>query len=855
VGAAAPEEFYDAYTFDVESRSLWARALHRFLGHRLAVASVVLLTLVFAAGLLASHLAPYTYQQLNINALSAAPSWAHPFGTDQFGRDYFSRVLYGIGTEAEIALVVAFFGTLIGTLVGAFCGYYGGVVDNVLMRGTDLFLTLPPLITLLVAVSYLQATGVFKVSLLIAALLWMPIARIVRGSALSLREREYVEAARAMGASDLRIIARHILPNAMSAVAVAASVMVAAAIVLETTLSYLGFGVIAVEGVLAQPHTQNTIGSLGDVMFVAGQEGLFHWWGIVFPGLAVIAIVMPIYFIGDGIRDALDPTERRYAGAKRQRKKRAPSRAVSRLVAAVPWPQRAISSARKTLSGVPVRRWLVTLLRPIRPALAVATSMRIATGDMIARRSRRRASRRGGVFRLLLEALVVICVTAGAAVAIYVWKVNPVSSSWPAAGTHVQNLSHAAGAQTEVSVAVAPSTPQVLFAASNDTGERTIRVYSSTDGGRTWSSKVGPSLGLDACARGEPAVTTTQDGREYVAFVVSALCTDQDPAPYLAVASRPSPQSPWEVKRVAARPGSELFDAKPSLAAGPDGRVYVAWSRRLTQTYATTVVSSSRNQGRTWSRPMIVSRKLVQPHLVNATVDPQGRLYVTGVDVRFGLWVARSDDQSRGFSIRRAAPLRFEVWNDPSSCAIAQKFPTAFEAARCLGPNPTITATGRRVYITYSGLERNGTHGVSIVVLDPTLRHLWSGRVGLADSDESDQFWPASAVDSSAGMLWSCYYDTSGDPSREVAWFTCSVSRDGRHWATPVRVARERAKADVLWEDARIYEFGDVIGYGGYTGLAVADGLAHPMWIDTVGEGARAQEIFTAGLSAQAFVP
>lgn len=311
-GAAAPDEFYDAYVFDVASRSTWARARRRFLRHRMATASLLVLAFIFGAGLLASQLAPYGYLELDISSLSQAPSWAHPFGTDQIGRDYFSRVLYGIGTEARIAMLVALFGTIVGTLVGVVAGYFGGVAGELLMRLTDLLLTLPPLIVILVAATYLHLTTAFSISLLLSCLLWMPLARIMRGAALELREKEYVDAARAVGASDLRIIVRHVLPNAIGSLAVAATVMTAGAIVLETTLSYLGFGISKYE------REQGRIPSLGDVMADANVEGLFHWWGLFFPGLTLVIILMSIYFVGDGLRDALDPADGR-APARRRR--------------------------------------------------------------------------------------------------------------------------------------------------------------------------------------------------------------------------------------------------------------------------------------------------------------------------------------------------------------------------------------------------------------------------------------------------------------------------------------------------------------------------------------------------------
>jgi peptide/nickel transport system permease protein len=295
-GAAAPEEFYDAYTFDVESRSTWRRAARRFRRHRLATASFVFLVFVFAVGLLARHIAPYGYLEVDISSLSEAPSWAHPFGTNQIGNDYLTSVFYGIGMEARIAMLVGFFGTLVGALVGVVAGYFGGIIGELLMRLTDLFLTLPPLIVVLVAAVYLHLTTAFSISLLFSCLLWMPLARVVRGTVLELREIEYVTAARAVGASDHRIILRHILPNAIGPIAVAATVMTAGAIVLETTLSYLGL------------FDRESFPSLGAVLAGANIEGLFHWWGLFFPGLVLSLILVAIYFVGDGLRDALDPS-------------------------------------------------------------------------------------------------------------------------------------------------------------------------------------------------------------------------------------------------------------------------------------------------------------------------------------------------------------------------------------------------------------------------------------------------------------------------------------------------------------------------------------------------------------------
>jgi peptide/nickel transport system permease protein len=316
-GAAAPEEFYDAYTFDVEARSTWRLAFRRFRRHRLAFVSVFILALTITAGLLAGQLAPYPYHYGSLDALSSPPTWSHPFGTNQLGRDYLSDILHALGTEVRVLLLVAVLGTTLGTVFGAIAGYFGGVVDNVLMRFTEVLLILPALVTLLVAAAYLHADTLFRVSALLACVLWMPVARQVRAACLTIRERDYVAAARAVGASDLRIILRHVLPNTVDVIAVSATVMIAGAVILETTIAFL-FG-SGISFYVTSQAAQRTLPSLGDVMAAASQEGVYHWWGIAFPGLVIILLIVPIYLIGDGIRDALDPSGGRTAVGQRSR--------------------------------------------------------------------------------------------------------------------------------------------------------------------------------------------------------------------------------------------------------------------------------------------------------------------------------------------------------------------------------------------------------------------------------------------------------------------------------------------------------------------------------------------------------
>jgi ABC-type dipeptide/oligopeptide/nickel transport system permease subunit len=302
IGSALPaqptELVYDT-GLELKARSQWAFARRRFFRHRLAMVSLVVLLTVFAAGAFANFVAPYNYSDVNLDSLTQAPSAHHLFGTDQAGRDYFSRTLFGIRTSARVALLVGFLSTVLGTVVGGLAGYFGGWPDNVLMRITDLFLTLPLLAVLLTAAKFLGHSGPTQVALLLAFFIWTPIARIVRGSFLSLREKEYVEAAKASGSGDIRIMFRHMIPNTIGPILVAATLTTGTAILLESVLSFLGFGI--------EPPTP----ALGVLIGEGQDQGLASWWLVTFPGLIIVLIVLCINFIGDGLRDALDPTQRR----------------------------------------------------------------------------------------------------------------------------------------------------------------------------------------------------------------------------------------------------------------------------------------------------------------------------------------------------------------------------------------------------------------------------------------------------------------------------------------------------------------------------------------------------------------
>ena len=285
----------------VKPRSQWYYVRTRFLRHRLAVASLLVLVGLALVAIFAKRVAPYDFDQLDLFNIAQPPTRTdtHWFGTDLLGRDYLSRVIFGLRTSLWVALLVAGLTTAIGTTIGSIAGYYGGTVDNLLMRFTDLVLTLPTLAVLLTASVFVGNGDPFRVGVILALLFWTGLARIVRGVFLSLREKEFVEAAKAAGAGDARIIVRHLLPNAIGPIIVAMTLILAAAILVEAALSFLGFGI--------QPPNP----ALGKLIADGQTQGLDSWWLVTFPGLVIVVIALAVNFVGDGLRDALDPTQRR----------------------------------------------------------------------------------------------------------------------------------------------------------------------------------------------------------------------------------------------------------------------------------------------------------------------------------------------------------------------------------------------------------------------------------------------------------------------------------------------------------------------------------------------------------------
>ena len=289
------------------ARSQWQLILRRFLHHRVAVLALAILTVLFILVIFAKQVAPYPANPNPLPLLQAnhGPSAAHWFGTDELGRDQVSRILYAGRISLTIGLLVAICSTVIGTLIGSTAGYFGGWVDQLLMRITDLFLIIPGVAVIAMAqkglankkfplVGHVSSTTLIIV--ILSFLFWQTIARVVRGLFLSLKEKEFVEAARASGASSWRVMFRHIVPNIVGPIAVNTTLVVGFAIVLESTLSFLGFGV--------QPPQV----SLGTMLSQSESAvGTHTSYLIYFPGLVLLLTVLCVNFLGDGLRDAFDP--------------------------------------------------------------------------------------------------------------------------------------------------------------------------------------------------------------------------------------------------------------------------------------------------------------------------------------------------------------------------------------------------------------------------------------------------------------------------------------------------------------------------------------------------------------------
>jgi len=285
--------------------SPWLEAWRRFRRHRLALVSIGIFAVIVLAVLFAPIIWNVPINDIDFTARLKTPSWQHPLGTDDLGQDLFARMLYGGRISLAVGLSAMLVAIVVGTIIGAIAGMSRGYVGIALMWLADLFLAIPPLPLLLLVIYLFRDSlksvfgtelGVFiLIVAVIGGLRWMPVARLVRAQFLSLREKEFVEAARALGASKTRQVIRHILPNALGPVIVAATIDVAAAIIQESTLSFLGLGF------------PPDIPTWGRILYDAKDylDIAPHW--ALFPGAAIFLTVLSINFIGDGLRDALDP--------------------------------------------------------------------------------------------------------------------------------------------------------------------------------------------------------------------------------------------------------------------------------------------------------------------------------------------------------------------------------------------------------------------------------------------------------------------------------------------------------------------------------------------------------------------
>jgi peptide/nickel transport system permease protein len=285
-------------TTHVEGRSGWEIFWKRFRRHKLGLVGAGMLSVITLASIFGPMISPYTFNSVDVTSIFEGPSWKHPFGTAELGQDELTRVLMAGRISLLVGLMVALLATVVGGSLGLFAGYFGGPTDSTISRITDMFLAVPALVVIIAIGLTFSTPGLWEITFLIFLFSWMALTRIIRGSTLSLKEREFVLAARAVGASRTRIIFRHILPNVIAETVVFATITVAVAILTEAAVSFLGFGLNTEK----QP-------SWGSLLSKEPEHVLsFNYaWLTVFPGLMIVLTVLAVSFLGDALRDALDP--------------------------------------------------------------------------------------------------------------------------------------------------------------------------------------------------------------------------------------------------------------------------------------------------------------------------------------------------------------------------------------------------------------------------------------------------------------------------------------------------------------------------------------------------------------------
>lgn len=266
----------------------------RFIKNKLAVAGGIIVALLFFVAVFAPLISPYNPDDIDRKYILVPPDFHHPLGTDDLGRDVLSRMIWGGRISLAVGFVAVGIATLIGIFFGAIAGYYGGWAERIIMRFIDIMLTIPTFFLILAVIAFIEPS-IWNIMIVIGLTSWMGVARLVRAEFLSVKEREYVLAAKALGASDFRIISRHIMINSMAPVLVSAVLGIAGAVLVESALSFLGIGV------------QPPIPSWGNILTLGKDNIEIAWWLSVFPGLAILITVLGYNLLGEGIRDSIDP--------------------------------------------------------------------------------------------------------------------------------------------------------------------------------------------------------------------------------------------------------------------------------------------------------------------------------------------------------------------------------------------------------------------------------------------------------------------------------------------------------------------------------------------------------------------
>lgn len=436
------------------------------------------------------------------------------------------------------------------------------------------------------------------------------------------------------------------------------------------------------------------------------------------------------------------------------------------------------------------------------------------------------------------------------------------------AATGDVNVSNARGSQAEVAVAVDPAQPNVVFAASNSLDTKALgnlmRTYTSLDGGATWTGAPGPAAtpfgGRKRCNGGDPAPAVDAAGRQYLAFLAIACPTKagviEDDREFdiarLEVAARSGPTAAWRVAQVFPVRSARLDD-KPALAIDRrTGRLYVAWTRvkpgaRRGSVTLLVVVSRSDDGGATWSKPVVVpDEENDQTFFAALAVDSAGTVYVAWSTSGRNIFVDRSTDGGQHFGTDVAVARRETL--PYGACQRAGSFAVPAQSRRCITSAPLVLVDSRadapeRVYVTYSAAEPSGlAQDVYVRPFDAALTALGPPRLVHPADVNRDEFLPASAVDE-AGRIWVCFYDTGVDTTRRSVRYSCTASADGAATWAAVRPVSSVASNEER-SPAIDFQFGD------YEGLAVAGGIAHPVWTDARDLRARGEEIYASTLTA-----